>query len=114
MKLIATTLAVIMAFAATVSATGSYSITAFSFESCSTSSSLIQTTAGTQAAGDACIPLAFSMASVILVMNGTCDMATFYSDAQCSTVIDTDNGSPFNIGCQTFSNGPFRSARVIC
>ena len=110
MKFIATAFAVLAVSAGTVFATGSYSITAFNSASCATSSSLIQITVGTQAAADACIPLAFSMASVDLVMNGTCTM----SDAQCSTVIDTDNGSPFNIGCQTLINGPFRSARVVC
>ncbi len=114
MQFIATAFAVLAVSAGTVFAAGSYSITAFNSASCATSSSLIQTTVGTQAAGDACIPLAFSMASVDLFMNGTCAMATFYSDAQCGTVIDTDNGSPFNIGCQTLLNGPFRSARVVC
>lgn len=114
MKFIAATLAVLMASAATVSAAGTFSVTAFTSGFCASSSTVISTTAGTQAASGVCIPLPLDMASVDLVMTGTCATTTFFSDAACTSPSDTDLGTNFNVGCQTFSSGPFLSAKVTC
>lgn len=112
MNFIAATLAVLMASATTVSAVGSFSVAAFTSGFCASSSTLISTTAGT--ASGTCISFPLAMASVELVMSGTCATAEFFSDAACASPADEDIGSNFNVGCQTFSNGPFRSAKVSC
>ncbi|KJA18714.1 hypothetical protein HYPSUDRAFT_218088, partial [Hypholoma sublateritium FD-334 SS-4] len=96
MKFIPAILVVAMVSAATVSAAGTFSVSVFTSGFCASSSTLISTTTGIEAASGTCISFPLAMASVDLIMSGTCATTTFFSDAACTDPSDTDIGTPFN------------------
>ncbi|KAF8188049.1 hypothetical protein BJ912DRAFT_408959 [Pholiota molesta] len=93
---------------------GTFSVAGYSSGSCSTSSSLVETIAGTQAYSGTCFSLASPMASFNVIMNGGCSVTTFYFDSACSNAYGSDDGSPWAVGCQTFAAGSMGSFKVTC
>ncbi|KAF8188051.1 hypothetical protein BJ912DRAFT_969025 [Pholiota molesta] len=93
---------------------GTFSVAGYSSGSCSTSSSLVETIAGTQVNSGTCFSLASPMASFNVIMNGGCSVTTFYFDSACSNAYGTDDGSPWAAGCQTFAAGSMGSFKVTC
>lgn len=102
-------------------ATGSYSITAYNAVDCSSSSTVAETVSG--ATDSTCVMFPGGR-SLDLVMSGSCSTMTAYFSDDCTADVgpspdQTDSGSPWNVGCQTFAlnagqSESFNSFKVFC
>ncbi|KAF9474855.1 hypothetical protein BDN70DRAFT_898657 [Pholiota conissans] len=101
------------AFSAPATA-GTFSVAAYNAANCATSSTLVETIAGTSVQAGHCFSLGQPMASFTVLMNGGCNITTFYFDSACTNTYGSDIGSPYNVGCQTFSAGSMGSFKVTC
>ncbi|KAF9474854.1 hypothetical protein BDN70DRAFT_936354 [Pholiota conissans] len=95
-------------------ATGTFSVAAYSSASCASSSTLTETIAGTGVWTGHCFSLAQPMVSFNVLMNGSCNVTTFYFDGACTNLYGSDVGSPWAAGCQTFAAGSMGSFKVTC
>ncbi|KAJ7768598.1 hypothetical protein DFH07DRAFT_807363 [Mycena maculata] len=120
MKISATVVTVLSAVAL-VHAAGTYSITAYNSPSCSTSSTVIETVSGPT--NSTCVSFPGGR-SLDLVMSGSCSRMTAFFSNNCVAGVgpspdQTDEGSPWNAGCQTFAlnagqSESFNSFQVFC
>ncbi|KAF7330091.1 hypothetical protein MKEN_00273500 [Mycena kentingensis (nom. inval.)] len=112
--------AFVAAAVASVSAAGSYSITAYNTPSC-TNGTVFETLSGTT--NSTCVSFPGGR-SLNLVMTGSCARMTAFFGSNCVAGVgpspdQTDIGSPWSAGCQTFAlNGgqtsSFNSFQVFC
>ncbi|KAJ7589160.1 hypothetical protein C8J56DRAFT_1164073 [Mycena floridula] len=113
--------AMLLAIVPAAMAAGTYSITAYTSPSCVANSTTVETLSGPTSS--TCVEFPAGR-SLDLVMSGTCNRMTAYFGANCVASVgpspdQTDIGSPWNAGCQTFAlNGgqtsSFNSFRVFC
>ncbi|KAJ7121134.1 hypothetical protein C8R44DRAFT_877437 [Mycena epipterygia] len=114
------TFTTVLSAVALVHAAGTYSITASNAPSCSGSSTTIETVSGPTSSTCVTFP---GGRSLNLTMTGSCTRRTAFS-GNCVAGVgpspdESDMGSPWNSGCQTFSLNAgqpqsFNSFQVFC
>ncbi|KAJ7921175.1 hypothetical protein B0H13DRAFT_2318745 [Mycena leptocephala] len=116
-----TVAATVLSAGALARAVGTYSITAYTSPSCSTNSTVVETVSGPTSSTCVSFP---GGRSLDLTMSGSCSRMTAFFSSNCVAGVgpspdQTDTGSPWNVGCQTFALNAgqpesFNSFQVFC